>query len=53
MANSTLKTTRRKKGTGNIEKKSNGTYLGKLRVSGYDTFYYTGTSEKEVQKKTQ
>lgn len=51
MANSTLKTTRRKKGTGNIEKKSNGTYLGKLRVSGYDTFYYTGTSEKEVQKK--
>ena len=51
MANSTLKTTRRKKGTGSIEKKSNGTYLGKLRVSGYETFYYTGTSEREVQKK--
>lgn len=51
MATSTLKTTRRKKGTGNITKKSNGMYLGKLRVSGYDTFYYTGSSEKEVQKK--
>lgn len=51
MANRTLKTTRRKKGTGSIEKKANGTYLGKLRVSGYETFYYTGSSEREVQKK--
>ena len=51
MTDSTLKTSRRKKGTGNIVKKSNGTYLGKIKVSGYDVFYYTGTSEKEVQKK--
>ncbi len=51
MANRTLTTSRKKKGTGSIEKKPNGTYLGKIRITGYDTFYYTGTSQKEVQKK--
>lgn len=41
---------RKRKGCGSIQKKDNGTYLGRLRITGYDTFYYTGTSEKEVQK---
>ena len=44
-------TTRKRKGCGSIQKKANGSYLGRLRISGYDPFYYTGTSEKEVQKK--
>lgn len=44
-------TERRKKGSGSIQKKANGTYLGRIRISGYEPFYYTGTSEKEVQKK--
>lgn len=47
---STTANGRKRKGCGNIQKKSNGTYLGRLRITGYDTFYYTGTSEKEVQK---
>lgn len=44
-------TKRKKKGTGTIVKKPNGTYLGKIRIAGYDTFYYSGKSEREVQKK--
>ena len=51
MESHSSKNTRRQKGSGTIEKKPNGKYLGKLRVSGYDTFYYTGKTEKEVQKK--
>lgn len=47
---STTTTGRKRKGRGNIQKKANGSYLGRLRISGYDTFYVTGTSEKEVQK---
>ena len=43
-------TSRKRKGRGNIQKKANGNYLGRLRIAGYDTFYVTGTSEKEVQK---
>ena len=42
--------TRKRKGTGNIQKKANGSYLGRVRITGYDTYYYTGTSEKDVQK---
>lgn len=51
MENTSSKSTRRRKGTGTIQKKSNGTYFGKLRIAGYEPFYYTGKSEKEVQKK--
>ena len=42
--------TRKRKGAGNIQKKANGSYLGRIRITGYDTYYYTGTSEKDVQK---
>lgn len=49
MASNTPKK-RRKKGTGSIEKKDNGSYLGRMRIAGYEPFYYTGTSEKEVQR---
>lgn len=42
--------TRKRKGAGNIQKKANGSYLGLHRITGYDTYYYTGTSEKDVQK---
>ena len=51
MENNSTKSPRRPKGMGSIQKKSNGSYLGKLRITGYDTFYYTGKTEKEVQKK--
>lgn len=51
MTGSTKNPPRKRKGTGSIQKKENGTYLGRLRIAGYDTFYYTGRSEKEVQKK--
>lgn len=51
MDNTTSKTIRKRKGMGTIQKKPNGSYLGKLRKTGYDTFYYTGKTEKEVQKK--
>lgn len=37
--------TRKRKGAGNIQKKANGSYLGRIRITGYDTYYYTGTSE--------
>lgn len=46
---STTTTGRKRKGRGNIQKKANGSYLGRLRISGYDTFYVTGTSEKSVK----
>lgn len=42
---------RRKKGAGSITKKSNGTYLGRINISGYDPYSCTGTSRKEVEKK--
>ena len=44
-------TKRRKKGEGSIRRKENGTYVGRISVSGYDQFSCTGTSRKEVEKK--
>ena len=42
---------RRKKGEGSITKKPNGTYLGRITISGYDPFSCTGTTRKEVERK--
>ena len=42
---------RRKKGEGSIYKKENGTYVGRITVAGYEPFFCTGTSRKEVEKK--
>ena len=42
---------RRKKGEGSIRKKENGTYLGRITISGYEPFSCTGSSRKEVEKK--
>ena len=42
--------TRKRKGAGNIQKKANGSYLGRIRITGYDTYYYTGTSEKMFKR---
>ena len=55
MANNSLNsnTKRKKKGTGTIIKKANGTYFGKIRIAGYETFYYSGKSEREVLEKAQ
>lgn len=42
---------RRKKGEGSIYKKENGTYVGRITVAGYEPFFCTGTSRKDVEKK--
>lgn len=42
---------RRRKGEGSISKKANGTYIGRISISGYDPFTCVGSTEKEVQKK--
>lgn len=42
---------RRRKGAGSITKKVNGTYLGRISISGYEPYSCTGTSKKEVEKK--
>lgn len=42
---------RRRKGQGSITKKENGTYLGRIKVAGYDPYSCTGTSRKEVERK--
>lgn len=45
-----ISTKRRKKGTGSITKKPNGTYLGRISIAGYEPYSCTGTSKKEVEK---
>lgn len=42
---------RRKKGEGSITQKENGTYLGRISISGYDPFSCVGATRKEVEKK--
>lgn len=42
---------RRRKGAGSITKKANGTYLGRISISGYEPYSCTGTSKREVEKK--
>lgn len=50
MEKNTKKNSRRKKGEGSICRKSNGTYLGRITISGYEPFSCTGKTEREVQK---
>lgn len=45
------KSERRRKGQGSIMLKPNGTYRGRITVSGYDTYSCTGKTKKEVEKK--
>ena len=42
---------RRKKGAGSIMRKANGTYLGRIAISGYEPFSCTGATKKEVERK--
>lgn len=42
---------RRKKGAGSIVRKANGTYLGRIAISGYEPFSCTGATKKEVERK--
>ena len=42
---------RRKKGAGSIMRKANGTYLGRIAISGYEPFSCTGAPKKEVERK--
>ena len=42
---------RRKKGAGSIMRKANGTYLGRIAISGYEPFSCTGATNKEVERK--
>lgn len=42
---------RRRKGQGSITKKENGTYLGRIKIAGYDPYSCVGTSRKEIEKK--
>lgn len=42
---------RRRKGEGSIRKKSNGTYLGRISIAGYDPYSCTGKTKEETQKK--
>lgn len=43
--------TRRRKGQGSIFQRPNGTYTGRITMGGGNTYSYTGTSKKEVEKK--
>lgn len=51
MTKDSVSKTRRRKGQGSITKKENGTYLGRIKVAGYDPYSCTGTSRKEVERK--
>jgi integrase len=53
MANktTTTKTSKRTRGEGSISQKANGTYLGRITISGYAPYSCTGKTEKEVEKK--
>lgn len=42
---------RRRKGQGSITRKENGTYLGRITVSGYEPYSCVGATKKEVEKK--
>lgn len=42
---------RRKKGEGSITQKDNGTFLGRISISGYEPFSCVGATRKEVEKK--
>ena len=42
---------RHKKGAGSIMRKANGTYLGRIAISGYEPFSCTGATKKEVERK--
>lgn len=42
---------RRKKGQGSITQKSNGTYIGRMSISGYEPYSCVGSTKKEVEKK--
>lgn len=44
-------TKRRAKGSGSITQKPNGTYLGRISLSGYEPYSCTGKTRKEVEKK--
>lgn len=44
-------TSRRKKGQGSISKKPNGTYIGRISISGYEPYSCIGATQKEVEKK--
>lgn len=42
---------RRRKGEGSIRKKSNGTYLGRISIAGYNPYSCIGKTREEAQKK--
>lgn len=42
---------RRPKGSGSITQKANGTYLGRISISGYEPYSCTGKTRKDVEKK--
>lgn len=44
-------TKRRKKGQGSIRQKPNGTFAGRISISGYEPYSCVGSTKKEVEKK--
>ncbi len=51
MSEKVIKSKRRKKGSGSISQKENGTFFGRISIAGYAPYSCVGATQKEVEKK--